>query len=100
MGFLDGLGDLVNRIPYVGETINSGVNGIANFVSPVVNGGMGILTGITSLTQGLMKATGNIASGLANIVNSPSFIYIIMGGVVIVAVIVSQNGGKLPIPRR
>ena len=48
MGFLDGLGDLVNRIPYVGETVTQGVNGIANFVAPVVNGGMGIVTGITS----------------------------------------------------
>ena len=92
LNFIGGLitnaggGDFVNVVNQIG-------NPIVQVVSPFVSMGTSMLSSVMSLTTTLNKAAGNIATGVANMVNSPTFTYLIIGGLVLGAVVVFQNGG-------
>ena len=97
MGFnLNGLGALIANSSPAGAAFVDGINQVGNpivqVVSPFVSMGTSMLSSVMSLTTTLNKAAGNIATGLGNMVNSPTFTYLVIGGLVLGAVVVFQNG--------
>ena len=98
MGFsLNGLGALIANSSPAGAAFVNGINQVGNPIvqaaSPFINMGTGMLQSMMSLGTTLNGAIGNIATGVGNMVNSPTFTYLVIGGLVLGAVVVFQNGG-------
>ena len=100
MGFnLHGLGELISRGPGGKEflsVVNAVGNPIVQVVSPIVNAGSSMLQSIMGLGSTLTKAAGNVATGVAGFVNSPSFTWVLIGGLGLAGVYLISSGGAPP----
>ena len=94
------IGGLISGLPGGSEAVSI-INGIGNpiveIASPFVNIGSTMLQSVMGLTTTLTNAAGNMAKGLGNFVNSPSFVYVLIGGMALAGVVLISNGGKPPI---
>ena len=93
MGIFDGIGGLINQIPVVGNGITSTFNDIGSAISPIANGFMNFGTSFLTLGTSLNHALGNLAGGLVNIVNSPTFLYLVGGVIIVGGIIALKSGG-------
>ena len=100
MGFnLNQLGGLISGLPGGSEAVGI-INGIGapivEIASPFVNIGSTMLQSVMGLTTTLTNSLGNVAKGLGNFVNGPSFVYVLIGGMALVGVVLISSGGKSP----
>ena len=101
MGFnLNSLGGLISKMPGGSEAVNV-INSIGNpimsgVVSPIANMGTSMLHSVISMSTNMTKAMSNVMEGIGNFAKSPSFVYVLIGGVVIVGVVMMNNSDKIP----
>ena len=96
---LNGLGNLISGLPGRSEAvniINQVGNPIVEIATPFVNIGSSMLQSVMNLSTTLTNAAGNMAKGLGNFVNSPSFVYVLIGGMALAGVVLISNGGSPP----
>ena len=104
MGFsLNSLGSLISNSSGFGAQFIDGINAVGDplmgIASPFLDLGGSFLKSVISLPTILNNSLGTAMTGLANMVNSPSFmLYLVIGGVAIAGIMVV--GAPSPIKYR
>ena len=97
MGFnLNGLGSIIEKAgggQFV-SIVNKVGNPVVQVLSPVVNLGKSMLSSIISMQKSMMQSMSGLMKGVSGFVNSPTFMYVVIGGLAIAGIYVIQNGGK------